>query len=58
MEISAVQIWIRTAFSLVPMKVLILSDCLIALKNNCRVRDWRGARMPGPFPALPHKNCS
>ena len=26
--------------------------------SSCRVRDWRGARMSGPFPAPPHKNCS
>jgi hypothetical protein len=25
---------------------------------TCRVRDWRGARLPGSFRAPPHKNCS
>src|SRR5437899_2035427 len=34
MAISAVQIWICTAFSLVPTNVLILRDCLRALKNS------------------------
>jgi hypothetical protein len=28
------------------------------LWNVCRVRDWRGAEFPRPFPAPPHRNCS
>ena len=31
---------------------------LRTLCQSCRVRDWRGTRIPGPFPAPPHKNCS
>ena len=58
MAIKAVQIWMRKAFSLVPTKVFTLRFCLSALKNRCRVRDWRGAELPRPFPTPPHKNCS
>ena len=33
-----------------------------SLENEDRfvgqVRDWRGAELPRPFPAPPHKNCS
>jgi hypothetical protein len=42
----------------VPTKVFTVRFCFRALKNNCRVRDWRGAELARPFPAPPHKNCS
>src|SRR5450755_4352660 len=52
MAIKAVQIWMRRAFSLVPTKVFSLRFCLSALKNSCRVRDWRGADL-ARFQPLP-----
>src|ERR1700733_8035536 len=52
MAIRAVQIWMRRAFSLVPTKLFTLRFCFNALKNSCRVRDWRGADL-APFQPLP-----
>src|SRR5260370_17285320 len=45
MAISAVHTWVRTALALVPTNVLIFSVCFSALKNNCRVKDWRGTEV-------------
>ncbi len=39
MKMSAVQIWIRTAFWLVPMKVMMRSDSLITL-NVALIVAW------------------
>jgi len=36
MAISAVQTWVLTALALVPIKVLILHNCLSALKNSSK----------------------
>ena len=47
-----------SAFAVVPTKVFTRRFCFSALNSSCRVRDWRGAELPRPFPAPPHKNCS
>src|ERR1035441_7446290 len=55
MAISAVQIWISSAFRLVPTKLFTFKFCLRALKNNqfptgpCRWRRWWWARSAGDW---------
>src|ERR1700676_1902152 len=59
MAISAVQIWVLTALALVPRNDFTFAVCFKALKNSCRVRDWRGICVErDPFPAPPHRTSS
>jgi len=52
MAIKAVQICVLTAFALVPRNDFTFAVCFRALKNSCRVRDWRGICVErNPFPA-------
>ena len=59
MAINAVHICVLTALALVPRNDFTFAVCFSALKNSCRVRDWRRICVErDPFPAPPHKNCA
>src|ERR1019366_2181887 len=52
--INAAQTCVFRALAEVPMKVFTRRFCFKALKNSCRVRDWRGFGVGlDPFPAPP-----
>jgi hypothetical protein len=54
MAINAVHICVLTALALVPRNDFTFAVCFSALKNSCRVRDWRGFSVGAiRFQALP-----